>query len=190
MLFLEKENIFKCLVAFQKMFWKIFFGVWLCSWKYHRKHIFYLLLTFSHIFLTAKRNKTQKKNSSNLVRLREEGRERGDWIRSRGKITRWMRRRDHAAEARSSSIGVDLCLIGAVRSAWCYDWRDQCDLVQSARCYDQQDRWSVGRRTGARSVVVGLELGLRTGLSLLPLSLSLSLSLRVSPEMVWSENFD
>ena len=48
--------------------------------------------------------------------------------------------------------------------------------------------WSsiCGRRTGARSeecavVVVGLELGLRTGVFL---SLSLSLSLRVSPEMV------
>ena len=26
----------------------------MCSWKYHRKHIFYLLLTFSHIFLVAK----------------------------------------------------------------------------------------------------------------------------------------
>ena len=45
-LFLGKKNIFKCLVAFQKMFWKIFSGVWLCSWKYHRKHIFCLLLTF------------------------------------------------------------------------------------------------------------------------------------------------
>ena len=44
-----------CLVAFQKMFQKIFFGVWLCSWKYHRKHIFYFLLTFSHIFSVAKR---------------------------------------------------------------------------------------------------------------------------------------
>ena len=54
MLFSGKENIFKCLVAFQKMFWKIFSGVWLCSWKYRRKHIFYLLLTFSHIFSTAK----------------------------------------------------------------------------------------------------------------------------------------
>ena len=30
MLFFEKENIFKCLVAFQKMFWKIFSSVWLC----------------------------------------------------------------------------------------------------------------------------------------------------------------
>ena len=54
MLFSGKENIFKCLVAFQKMFWKIFSGVWLCSWKYHRKYIFYLLLTFSHIFSIAK----------------------------------------------------------------------------------------------------------------------------------------
>ena len=44
-----------CLVEFQKIFRKIFFGVWLCSWKYYRKHIFYLLLTFSHIFSVAKR---------------------------------------------------------------------------------------------------------------------------------------
>ena len=44
-----------CLVAFQKMFRKIFSDVWLCSWKYHRKHIFYLLLTFSHIFSVTKR---------------------------------------------------------------------------------------------------------------------------------------
>ena len=55
MLFSRKENVFMCLVAFQKMFWKIFSGVWLCSWKYHRKHIFYLLLTFSYIFSVAKR---------------------------------------------------------------------------------------------------------------------------------------
>ena len=31
MLFSGKENIFKCLVAFQKIFWKIFSGVWLYS---------------------------------------------------------------------------------------------------------------------------------------------------------------
>ena len=29
MLFLGKKNIFKCLVAFQKMLWKIFSSVWL-----------------------------------------------------------------------------------------------------------------------------------------------------------------
>ena len=65
-----------CLVAFQKMFRKIFSGVWLCSWKYHRKHIFYLLLTFSRLpneyiisFIPQYRNtnKTQKKKSSNPV---------------------------------------------------------------------------------------------------------------------------
>ena len=55
MLFSGKENIFMCLAAFQKMFRKIFSGIWLCSWKYLRKHILYLLLTFSHIFLVTKR---------------------------------------------------------------------------------------------------------------------------------------
>ena len=71
MLFSGKENIFKCLVAFQKMFRKIFSSVWLCSWKYHRKHIFYLLLTFSWLpneyiisFIPQYKNtnNTQKKN--------------------------------------------------------------------------------------------------------------------------------
>ena len=130
MLFSGKENVFMCLIAFQKMFWKIFSGVWLCSWEYHRKHIFYLLLTFSrlpnkyiiafipqyrntnktqkkknhqirsnpvtfsHIFSVAKqiyniihssiqKNKQnpEKKKSSNPVKLREEGRERSDWVR-------------------------------------------------------------------------------------------------------------
>ena len=31
MLFFEKENVFMCLVEFQKIFRKIFSGVWLCS---------------------------------------------------------------------------------------------------------------------------------------------------------------
>ena len=72
MLFSGKENVFMCLVAFQKMFWKIFSDVWLYSWKYHRKHIFYLLLTFSRLsneyiisFILQNTNKTQKKKSSN-----------------------------------------------------------------------------------------------------------------------------
>ena len=62
-----KENIFKCLVASQKMFWKIFSGVWLCSWKYHRKHIFYLLLTFSQLpnkyIISFLNTETQKKQN-------------------------------------------------------------------------------------------------------------------------------
>ena len=164
MLFSEKENVFMCLVAFQKMFRKIFSGIWLCSWKYHRKHIFYLLLTFSHIFLVAKRiyniihssiqkhkqnpekkssnlvtfsrlpnkyiisfilqyrntNKTQKKKSSNLVKLREEGTERDNWVR-------W-----------GAAIGAALCEI-ATDASWDCDWRSQdCDRCGASRDRDRQ----------------------------------------------------
>ena len=143
MLFSAKENIFKCLVAFQKMFWKIFSSVWLCSWKYHRKHIFYLLLTFSHIFSVVKKiyniipqyrntkaTKPKKKNSSNLVKLREEGRERGNWVRSRGEITRRRRRRDRAALEST------------------FAWLVRCD-----QCGAAIDETRGVRRTGARSVL-------------------------------------
>ena len=97
MLFSGNENIFMCLVAFQKMFRKIFFGVWLCSWKYHRKHIFYLLLTFSRLpkkyvisFIPQYRNtnKTQKKNiikSDQIERRRKRERQLGS---TRGEIAR------------------------------------------------------------------------------------------------------
>ena len=63
-----------CLVVFQKMFRKIFYDVWLCSWKYHRKHIFYLLLTFSRLpndyiisFIPQNTNKTQKKSIGEIA---------------------------------------------------------------------------------------------------------------------------
>ena len=69
MLFSRKENVFMCLVAFQKFFRKIFSDVWLYSWKYNRKHIFYLLLTFSQLpnkhimsFIPKNTNKTQKRS--------------------------------------------------------------------------------------------------------------------------------
>ena len=69
MLYFKKKNVFMCLVVFLKMFQKIFFSVWLCSWKYYKKHIFYLLLTFSRLpneyisFISQYRNtnKIQKK---------------------------------------------------------------------------------------------------------------------------------
>ena len=113
-----------CLVAFQKMFWKIFFDVWLCSWKYHRKHIFYLLLTFSRLpnkyiisFISQNTNKTQKKiiksghfarswSARRLdrdrrfawLRLRERDR---DWsfTRSRSARCQWYRRSISASSA-------------------------------------------------------------------------------------------
>ena len=109
MLFSGKENIFMCLVAFQKMFRKIFSGVWLCSWKYHRKHIFYLLLTFSHIFSVAKqlyniihssiqkhKQNPEKKiiKSSQIKRRMKRERRLG---LTRGKIVRRRRSRDRAA---------------------------------------------------------------------------------------------
>ena len=153
------------------MLWKIFSSVLLCSWKYYRKHIFYLLLTFSHIFSASKQinniisqstnpkeTKPKKKNSSNPVKLRE-GRERGDWVRSRGEIARRRRRRDRVA---LESIFA--------WSAQCCDRRDRCDRRSAA--IDE---------TGAIGAVwvVGLELGLWLSdwSSVYPCSLSLSLSL-------------
>ena len=103
MLFSGKENIFKCLVAFQKMLWKIFYGVWLYSWKYYRKHIFYLLLIFSHIFSSSKqiyniisKSTTQKKQNQ---------RKKNHQIRSNwGAI----------AEVRLAVCGFAVWLVGAI----------------------------------------------------------------------------
>ena len=109
MLFSRKENVFMCLVVFQKMFRKIFSSVWLCSWKYHRKHIFYLLLTFSHIFSVAKqiyniihssiqkhKQNPEKKiiKSSQIKRRMKRERRLG---LTRGKIVRRRRSRDRTA---------------------------------------------------------------------------------------------
>ena len=100
---------------------KIFSSIWLYSKKCFGKYflVFGCILentienTFStccshfllvaHIFSASKQiyniisqsTNPKKKNSSNLVKLREEGRERGDWVRSRGEIAR--RRRDRVA---------------------------------------------------------------------------------------------
>ena len=84
-IFSGNENIFKCLVAFQKIFWKIFSCVWLYSWKYYKKHIFYLLLQFSHIFSASKQiysfNATKNQNKNffySQTHLIEKERERGE----------------------------------------------------------------------------------------------------------------
>ena len=92
-----------CLVAFQKMFRKIFSDVWLCSWKYYRKHIFYLLLTFSQIFLVTKRiyniiyssKHKQNPEKNNQIRTNE------------GKIVISERSRDRVMRrSRSTLIGA------------------------------------------------------------------------------------
>ena len=100
------------------MLWKIFFGVWLCCWKYHRKHIFYLLLTFSHIFLAAKQiynfipqsrntNKTQKKKF--IIRL-QLGLTRGEIARQRRRRDRAARCCDHDRGRRSRSRAIDFAV--------------------------------------------------------------------------------
>ena len=113
MLFSGKKNVFMCLVAFQK----IFSDVWLCSWKYHRKHILYLLLTFSHIFSVAKRiyniihsskhkKKTQKKK---IIKS-------GHFARSR-----LVRRRDRDRRSRcfARSVDRDRSFARSARCWWC-----------------------------------------------------------------------
>ena len=99
-------------------------------------------------------------------------------------IARRRKRWDRAVEARSSEGEIERrgAAIDERRGA-AIEERRCCDR-RSARC----DRW-----TGARSVVVRLELGVR-GRSLFFLSLcdlgslSLSLSLSLFSKMLWSEN--
>ena len=171
------------------MFWKIFSGVWLCSWKYHRKHIFYLLLTFSQLsnkyiilFLnteTQKKQNPEKKNSSNPVKLREEGRERGDWVEARshdkgegdtirpGSSEMSLRRWDQTGGA--VGRGLDLGFTGdsSLRpSAWA--WREWWEWVRREIFWvDQCD---------CESELVSFFF------------LYLSLCALMSPKMVWSEN--
>ena len=87
-----------CLVAFQKMFRKIFSDVWLCSWKYHRKYIFYLLLTFFHIFSVTKRIHNIIHSSKHKQNPEKKIIKSGQTVRSRSRstpigavpvITRW-----------------------------------------------------------------------------------------------------
>ena len=136
MLFSGKENIFKCLVAFQKMLWKIFSGVWLYGWKSYFLQIFH-----TAIQPTAANSGNQKpqppkhhhhNKNQNHTEIKITQRERLVGRRSVG------RRRDHA-EARSK-----------VRSA-------QCDRRTGARKID----WCMrSARTGARGPLLPLALSL------------------------------
>ena len=135
MLFSGKENIFMCLVAFQKMFRKIFSDVWLCSWKYHRKHIFYLLLTFSHIFSVTKRihniihssnhKQNPEKKSSNLdKRMRDRNR----WDRDHDR-----RDRDRSF-ARSCDASIAIAIDADRRSVWIVLSLSHCVCSLSVCC--------------------------------------------------------
>ena len=72
-----------CLVAFQKMLWKLFYGVWLCSWKYSRKHIFIRFLTFSqdpNKYYYRKSQYINTKRNKNQNHMRERKRERDQFM--------------------------------------------------------------------------------------------------------------
>ena len=133
MLFSRKENIFKYLVAFQKMFWKIFSGVWLCSWNYHRKHIFYLLLTFSQLpnkyIISFLNTETQTKPKKKIHQIRS------NWEKKEEReVTGFDERRDRAAEAKARSRGAVL----QSRSARCCD--DQTRFKREREIKKERDR--------------------------------------------------
>ena len=159
MLFSRKENVFMCLVAFQKMFRKIFSDVWLCSWKYHRKHIFYLLLAFSHIFSVTKRlyniiysskykQNPEKKSSNSDKRRRDRDRNRSG--------QRIARSRLRSTRSRDASIAI------ARRSK---------------------------RRSRSRSMMsMSVDGDVAIDSFFLPFSFSLFLFYFPRPEVLWSEN--
>ena len=72
------KNIFKCLVVLLKI-WKIH-----CLLDAHIFSSSKQIYNIHQIPKTQKKHNSKKKKSSNPVKLREEGRERGEWVRSRG----------------------------------------------------------------------------------------------------------
>ena len=155
-LFSGKENVFMCLVAFQKMFRKIFSYIWLCSWKYHRKHIFYLLLTFSHIFSVTKRihniihSSKHKQNPEKKIIKSEQTKARSR-LRSRSVRSRSSLSRSHEASIAIAIKALRNCDRNR-RFAQCVD-RDH-DRRRSAQC-----RWSRGGVWDARWSAFGSLIG-------------------------------
>ena len=161
MLFSRKENIFMCLVTFQKIFWKIFSGVW----RRRRKR------------------QTQKKGGAiapRLSRSRLTARSHRSPIvpavdrdladRRAATIAPLIDRRAVRSRRRSRSIAMS----GGDRRARLLDDR-------TAR---RSRRWSIDER--ARRTIAPLVDRCSPIWALFSLSLSLSLSL--FPEMIWSEN--
>ena len=156
-----------CLVAFQKNFRKTFSDVWLYSWKYHRKHIFYLLLTFSHIFSATKQShnvihsflKTQiKPRKHHIFSMRSRS------ARSRSRLTlrarsrsqsrrfRWSRSRDRDRDRRRSAqfrwpARSRLWCVGVDRSIWLGVWSEQWSFERGSVCLREECVWE---RNGKR----------------------------------------
>ena len=151
-----------CLVAFQKMFRKIFSDVWLCSSKYHRKHIFYLLLTFSLIFSVAKRIYNiihSSKHKQNVEKNHQ---------------VRTLRAIVIAIEASRD------CDRRFARSAWCR-WSRRTILVDD---FSGRSRWSWRSKLWTISASSALD----DLYSLFFLSPSLSFSRSLSLFCAWPEN--
>ena len=142
MLFSGKENVFMCLVVFQKMFLKIFSDVWLCSWKYHRKHIFYLLLTFSHIFSVTKRlynitySSKYKQNPEKIDQRDRDRRDRDwrdcDWCDRDRSGRHFARSRSQSTRSRDASIPIARRSKRRLRSVLPHQ-----SVMSEARCVDR-----------------------------------------------------
>ena len=153
-----------CLVAFQKMFWKIFSDVWLYSWKYHKKYIFYLLLTFSHIFSVTKRiyniiySSKHKQNPEKNHQIQT----------NEGEIT----------VGASGNRDRRVC---AMRQSWSRE-----DRRIARRSKRRSRSWSAL----PRQPMMSADGDVAIDSFFLPLSLSLSFSLFYfpRPEVIWSEN--
>ena len=186
------------------MLWKIFFGVWLYCWKYHRKHIFYLLLTFSHIFSAAKQiynfipqfrntNKTQKKKIKIRSNWEKKEEREDDRFWGRGRSVLGCDDRDQGWR-----IGAAIAIAIGVKARW---WLGMTNLGwgRSVLGCDENDRFWGATRMIRRVLGFGFDLSLGVislagawltgGVCSLPLSsssISLSLSsLSVFRKMVF-----
>ena len=125
------------------MLWKIFSSVWLWCWKYHRKHIFYLLLTFSQLpnkyIISFLNPETQIKPRKKKLLIRSRlGTTRGEIVRSRSVLrsrSAQRRYRDQGRRSRLRTIGFGVQRDGGRRSR--------------SRTIQRRGR---GRRSGLRTI--------------------------------------
>ena len=136
------------------MFWKIFSGVWLYSWKYYRKHIFYLLLTFSQLpnkyiipnFLNRLAVKIEKQNLTKKIHQIQRSRER--------EIEQWSRTMERTAASVSFGSRMRSVLGGSVLGG---DDLGSAGVRWSCRCWDAT-RWCLDVRSKLSLVLLFLSL--------------------------------